>query len=166
MTPVSGTNMEAARSLAAAGKTREAQKAREPQDPSKEDGKLSPKPRRDEYLPEEKQEPIGRYWLGKDEEGQPKVFMDDPQKARPASPAGAPEKDEPGKKTEICICDTDKVDREVEKLKKKQEELKQAVATETDPARAQEQQKKLGRIEHELGQKDNDAYRRQHASYT
>ncbi len=166
MTPVPGTNLGPAQSLTPAGKARETQRVQAPQEGLQNHREPLPKPQRDQYLPEEKPEPIGRYWMGKDEQGQPKIFFDHPQKAGPASPTNAPEKAEPERKAEICICDTGKVDRELEKLKKRQSELKQSFATEANPARRQDLEKKLNQVERELEQKDNDTYRRQHASYT
>lgn len=109
------------------------------------------KPVMDEYVPEEKQEPYGRYWMGRDEDDQPKIYFDDPERVadaprQPEAPpdakrpdADAPEAEEPEgdkdakgperKEDENWECDTDKVDRE-------------------------------------LSQKDNDTYRRQHSAFT
>lgn len=86
------------------------------------------KPRRDEYIPEEKKEP--------------------------------------GNNVERCTGSTDKVDREIEKLKREKQELEQRLNTETDEARIKDMKTKLAQVERELRQKDNDTYRRQHASYT
>ena len=35
---------------------------------------------RDEYVPEEPQEPSGRYWMEKDEVGQPIIHFDDQER--------------------------------------------------------------------------------------
>ena len=86
------------------------------------------KPRRDEYIPEEKKEP--------------------------------------GNNVERCTGSTDKVDREIEKLKREKQELEQRLNTETDEARIKDLKTKLAQVERELRQKDNDTDRRQHASYT
>ncbi len=114
---------------------------------------------RDEYIPEEKREPSGRYWLG-NEDGQPRVCFDGPDQDKGAD---GPEKN--AGKAESCTCDTDKVDREIEKLKKKREELESRISSETDGVKIRELEKELARVENELRQKDNDAYRRQHAAY-
>jgi len=111
-------------------------------------------PARDEYVPEEKREPSGRYWRGRDEAGQPKVYFDDPDQD---------EKKASGGKAERLTCNTDQVDREIEKLKQKREELERRLHSETDDARIAELEKELARIESELRQKDNDTYRRQQA---
>lgn len=163
------------RPLAESGKTAGAPNAPRPE----KEGQSRPSaPKRDTYTPEEKEEPSGRYWMGRDENGQPKIHFDAPE--QPAadsredlSPAHDSEKKperpaskEDGKKTEVCVCDTDKVDREIEKLKKKQEELKQQLGSETNEENVQALKKKVAQVEGELAQKDNDAYRRQHAQFS
>jgi len=107
-------------------------------------------PARDEYIPEEKREPSGLYWLGRDEDGQPKVYFDDPEQG----------------KEESCICNTDEVDREIEELKKEQAELESKISSETDETKAENLARELAQVEEELHQKDTDAYRRQHATFT
>ena len=146
-------NIGAVQPLTAAEKLLEASKVRK----SGEEAQGRPLSRAmDEYVPEEPGEPSGRYWMGKDEEGQPKIHFDDPEKA-----AGAPKKPE-----EKWVCDTGKVDREIEKLKKKQQELKQQLGTETNEARIKELERQLAQAEQELSEKDNDTYRKQHSTFT
>ena len=152
MTPISGFNNEAIRSLAAPENTQGAPKVQKPEEPQSR----QPKAMMDEYVPEEPQEPSGRYWMGGDEDGQPKIHFDDPEKA-----SGAPKKPE-----EKWVCDTGKVDREIEKLKKKQQELKQQLGTETNEARIKELERQLAQAERELSEKDNDTYRKQHSTFT
>ncbi len=178
MEPISGMISGAIPSPAAAGIA--PSKAQRPEE--KTQGSPIPSAR-DEYVPEEKQGPTGRYWLGRDEDGQPKVYFDDPERA-----AGAPEKEEKrpnagspdqdrkaaapekkaagGKKAEICRGSTDKVDREIEKLKKKREELERQIDLETDETKIRELERKLAQVEGELRRKDTDAYRRQHAVFS
>jgi len=140
------------------------------------------KPVMDEYIPGEKQEPSGRYWLERGEDGQPKVCFDDLERAadapekqdgRPSADssaqdkaAGGPTKSAPGKKAETCTGNTDKVDREIENLKKRQEELERQMHSETDEAKIKALERELSRVERELSQKDNDAYRRQHTVFS
>ena len=152
MTPISGLNHEAIRPLSAPEKTQGAPKVQKPEEPQSR----QPKATMDEYVPEEPQEPSGRYWMGKDEDGQPKIHFDDPEKA-----AGAPKKPE-----EKWMGNTDKVDREIEKLKKKQQELKQQLGTETDEVKIKDLERQLAQVERELKQKDNDTYRKQHSTFT
>ncbi len=201
-----------------AEKAKEAEKAAE----EKNAGKLSEP--RDEYISSEKagQKPTGLYWVGQDENGNRKIFFDDPEadhtngkddrseesedgKAPKVYPSGHPAMQAPdgagglpsdkvggdsqGKPAEKCVTNTDKVDREIKKLKEKKQQLKQQIQSvsgdETSfghpsmpgsaPAEARvsgnnkenkirELQKKLAQVEKELSQKDNDTYRRQNAS--
>lgn len=171
---------------AASPAVREAERAREAR-PASPAASGSRKPLQDEYVPEgeKRQESCGRYWLGKDEDGSPKIYFDDPEAAKdvPASPGAAgtperedPEKDEepraPGKaapsggKEERCTGNTDAVDREIKKLKEKKEKLEKQLSSETDETKARELERKLSQVESELRQKDNDAYRRRHAVFT
>lgn len=142
------------------------------------------KPARDEYVPEEKRESCGRYWLGKDGDGSPKIFFDGPEAVgeAPAYPEASQKEDldggeapaVPGKKApagrdrkeERCICDTGKVDREIEKWKAKRAELEKRLSSETEEAKKEELKRKLSQVENELRQKDNDTYRRQHSTFT
>lgn len=129
------------------------------------------KPVMDEYVPEEKQEKSGRYWLGKDEEGAPKIYQDalDENASKENSAKRTektPEKKTSGSKEEKCTASTDKVDREIEKLKRKKEELEQKISSETDETKIKELEKKLMQVENELKQKDNDTYRRQHTVFS
>ena len=129
------------------------------------------KPVMDEYVPEEKREPSGLYYLGKDEDGQPKIYFDDLEQDEGADnpepkAADAPKEKADGKKAETCTGNTDKVDREIEKLKKEREQLERQINSETDEAKKKGLEAKLAQVENELRQKDNDAYRRQHAVFS
>ncbi len=63
-------------------------------------------------------------------------------------------------------CSTDKVDREIEQLRKKQQQLQQKLNQTDDPQQREALQKQLDAVARELQQKDNDAYRRQHAEFS
>lgn len=137
----------------------------EPVPPPREEGDRTPRPVTDEYVPEEKREPTGLYWPGRDEDGSPKIFFDAPQEQDPPEDPGAPEQPEgpeKGDEAEQYTGSTDKVDREIERLKRKREELEAQISREADPAKTERLEKELARVERELRQKDNDAYRRQH----
>lgn len=177
MQPISAVDPGAVQSPRSAAGVKEPLKALRPE----EEGRGRPqKPVTDEYVPEAKQEPSGRYWLGKDEDGQPKIYFDAPERAAdapqkqgglPDAPDADKDVDGPDKKAsddraESCTCNTDKVDREIEELKKRQEELKRQIDSETDGTKIRELEKQLARIESELSQKDNDTYRRQHAVFS
>ena len=124
-------------------------------------------PEADEYVPEEKQEPSGRYWLGRDEDGQPKVYFDDPKReSGEPSGASAPAKKAAGEKPEQCTANTDQVDREIERLKKRKEALERQIEAQTDGTKIKELERKLAQVERELAQKDNGTYRRQHTVFS
>lgn len=176
MMPISGVSTGAVQPLTTAEKVLGASKVQKPEEESQ--GRQL-KPVMDEYIPEEPQEPSGRYWMGKDEDGQPKIYFDDPERAAdaPRQPEDAPESEEPDSadqgakgperkkdQDEVWEGNTDKVDREIEKLKKKQQELEQRINTETDEAKIKDLERQLAQVERELKQKDNDTYRRQHTT--
>lgn len=117
-------------------------------DATKEIGGEQEEERKDEYVSSEESgsKPSGLYRLGQDESGNPKVLYDDPKKAKE------------------CTTNTDRVDREIEKLKEEKKQLEQQIsAAAGDEKKARELEKKLAQVEGELSQKDNDTYRRQNA---
>ncbi len=173
-----------------AKKVKEAEKAAA----EKSAGKLSEP--RDEYISSEKsrQKPAGLYRVGRDENGNRKIFFDDP-KAHPANgrddrseeskdaKAAKAGEESQGKPAEKCVANTDKVDREIKKLKEKKQQLEQQLqsasghpampgsapaearaSTDNTESKIRELEKKLAQVENELSQKDNDTYRRQNAS--
>ena len=161
---ISGIGLNAAQALAAAANVKAVP---EVQRPEAEASARSRAPVVDEYVPEEKQEPSGRYWLGRDEDGRPKVFFDDPELADDQpSDAPAPEKKVEGDNAERCTGSTDQVDREIERLRKRKETLEQQINVQTDEVKLKELEEKLAQVERELAQKDNDAYRRRHTVFS
>lgn len=176
MMPVSGASTSSAQPLTKAEEVLGASKV---QKPAEEARNRQLKPVMDEYVPEEPREPSGLYWRGRDEDGQPRIYFDDPDQAAdaPKQPEDAPEAEEPdsadqgakgpeGKKEkdEVWEGNTDRVDREIENLKKKQQELEQRLNAETDESKIKALERQLVQVERELQQKDNDTYRRQHAT--
>ncbi len=134
----------------------------------------APVPATDQYVPEEAHTPCGLYWVGKDEDGSPRIFFDDPEpktadtppEDEKSTPPGGPEKPASGRGEEKCTCDTSKVDREIEQLKKRREQLESQLRTETYEARVRELERQLAQVDRELSQKDNDAYRRGHSQFS
>lgn len=123
----------------------------------------------DEYLSSEKSDvkPSGLYRLGQDEGGKKKVFFDAPKKSGNADGNEQPKvkSDNPEEPAKECTTNTDKVDREIEKLKDEKQQLERQIqSTVGDEKKIKELKQKLAQIENELRQKDNDAYRRQNAS--
>lgn len=84
--------------------------------------------------------------------------------AEQAEPAPAAKADDKARSVERCS--TDKVDREIAKLRQKQQQLQQKLNQTEDPEQREALQKQLDAVARELQQKDNDAYRRQHAEFS
>ena len=72
---------------------------------------------------------------------------------------------EPEDKRSTTTCDTGKVDRELENLRKRQEELEEQLRS-AAPEQAEAIQRQLDQVNRELSRKDNDSYRRQHAVFS
>ena len=120
--------------------------------------------KRDEYIPSEKDESIGLYSMKQDENGGHGIKFDDPNKSdKSDKPADEPEKEK--SESEECTCNTDKVDRELKRLREKAERLEQQLrsASEEEAAKLQKQ---LAGVQSELAQKDNDSYRRSQAEFS
>ena len=100
MMPISGVNTGAVQPLTTAEKVLGASKVQKPEEEA-QGHQL--KPVMDEYVPEEPQEPSGRYWMGKDEDGQPKIYFDDPERAAdgPKQPEDAPERRSPNRQARV-----------------------------------------------------------------
>lgn len=112
----------------------------------------------DEYIHGERPEPTGLYKVTHDQEGNPKIRFDGPMKKSTAGGLSEP--------AEVSTVNTDQVDREIEKLKEKREQLEQQIATMKDSRKAEDLKKQLSQIENELRKKDNDAYRSQNAVFS
>lgn len=72
---------------------------------------------------------------------------------------------EPENKTQTTTANTDQVDREIEQLKKRKEQMEKQLHT-AEPDQAESIRKQLDQVERELAQKDSDAYRRQHTVFS
>ncbi len=123
---------------------------------------------KDEYISSEKsgKEPAGLYRLGQDGNGSRKIFFDDPNRSDRTEGKEQPKADGScqGKSSEKCVTDTDRVDKEIEKLKEKKQQLEQQIRSASgDEKKVRELEKELAQVESELSQKDNDTYRRQNA---
>lgn len=138
----------------------------------------------DEYISSEKsgEKPDGLYHVGQDENGNRKVFFNDPKKAdrnrQPEGTADGSEKggernnpkvnaDAPDDGEEKCVGNTDKVDREIRELKQKKQQLEQQLqSAEGDEKKTRELENKLAQVEQELARKDTDTYRKQNSTFT
>ena len=115
-----------------------------------------PDERRDEYIPAGEEEPVGLYRVEQDGEGKRRISFD--------APGPRPEEEEgPEKETARCTTDTGQVDREIEALREKEQQLEQRLRDETDERKRDDLERQLAQTKQELRQKDNDTYRRSHA---
>lgn len=133
----------------------------------KNSGRL-PEPQ-DEYISSEKSgtKPGGLYRVGRDEDGKKRIFYDDPKKSGDSDKGRQPEVKSvsSGKPEERCTANTDKTEREIRKLKEKQQQLRQQIrAASGDEQKIRELEKELARVESELNQKDNDTCKKQNAT--
>lgn len=135
----------------------------------------------DEKLPASE---TGIYHLSKDEDGNPKIVFDAPDRMEKDSDKlsdaednlmsdEAPQKvdgsDSPKEEPETtqCITNTDKVDKEIKKLKEERKQILQELGKAgEDEEKQADLQKRLSELDAELQAKDNDAYRKQHATHT
>lgn len=118
---------------------------------------------RDEYVSSEKsgKKPTGLYRVEQDENGNRKIYFDDPN-SRASKTEG---KDQ--EKPEVCVGNTDRVEQEIRKLKEKKQQLEQQLQSASgDKKKVREVERKLAQVEQELSTKDNDTYRRQHTVFT
>ena len=172
---------ERVREKQAALKAEKAKEAKETKEAAEEKGSGKLSEPQDVYIRSEKsgKEPVGLYRIGQDENGGRKIFFEDPDKADRADGKEEPKAekadgkkpkvdgDSQGKPAEVCIGNTDKVDREIKKLKEKKRELEQQIRSASgDERKIQELEKKLAQVEQELSQKDNDTYRKQHSEFS
>ncbi|MCI8553430.1 MAG: hypothetical protein HFJ80_00590 [Clostridiales bacterium] len=134
----------------------------------------SPAPSFDKYVPEESDARLsaGLYYPTHDESGHPQVQWEPPVSLPADEPASeepemvAPTQERPDSRSESCTANTDRVDREIEKLKREKQQLEQQLRSAPDSPKAEEWTRQLSRIEQQLSQKDNDAYRRQHTVFS
>ena len=172
---------ERVREKQAALKAEKAKEAKETKEAAEEKGSGKLSEPQDVYIRSEKsgKEPVGLYRIGQDENGGRKIFFEDPDKADRADGKEEPKAekadgkkpkvdgDSQGKPAEVCVGNTDKVDREIEKLKEKKRELEQQIRSASgDERKIRELEKKLAQVEQELSQKDNDTYRKQHSEFS
>ena len=133
---------------------------------------------RDRYAPEKPTKGAGLYSMGKDEDGNPVLRFDSPDKAKEAAGEKTPKEEKEAAKEEQAaeereeeraktrtVTNTDRVDRELQELREEAEELAQKLRTATGKE-AESIQQKLTLAKIELRIKDNDTYRRANAQVT
>lgn len=147
-----------------------------------------PNGRHDEYVPsgDKSEQSAGVYKLKQDKDGKKKIEFDRTDSAkknggRPevnSKPSAEPDSDKQpegvdgskrsnGKTESKCTANTDRVDREIKKLKKEKRRIEQELnSNRSDEDKCRELEQQLSQVESELSMKDNDAYRKQNAAYT
>ena len=131
----------------------------------------------DEYISSEKsgEKPRRSVSARTGRKRKPQDCFDDPKKARDIEESengkenkqSKVQEENPQNPEEKCVGNTDKVDREIEKLKEKKKQLEQEIMSASgDEQKIQELERKLAQVESELSQKDNDTYRKQNSSFT
>lgn len=126
---------------------------------------------KDEYISSEKSgvKFTGLYRIGQDEDGKRKIFFNNPKKSGNADGKEQLKVNEGYSEESVKkgTMDTGKADREIKRLKEKRQQLEQQIRSASgDQEKVRELEKKLAQVESELSQKDNDAYRRQNASFS
>lgn len=135
----------------------------------------------DEKLPASES---GIYHLSKHEDGNPEIIFDAQDRMEKNSdklsdaednlmgdevPQKGVGSDSPKEEPETtqCITNTDKVDKEIKKLKEERKQILQELGKAgEDEEKQADLQKRLSELDAELQAKDNDAYRKQHATHT
>ncbi len=171
-------------------KAKEAEKAAE----VKKSGKLSEP--QDEYINSEKsgKKPTGLYRVGQDQNGNRKIFFDDPKAdhangKNDRSGEGEDGKEpkvsgeSQGKPAEKCVTNTDYVDREIKKLKEEKQQLEQQIQSASRdeipfghpsmpgsaPANARvsdnKEENKIRELEKKLAQVENELSRKDNDTY-
>ena len=131
------------------------------------------KKRFDTYETQPQQPSAGVYQVAHDNEGHQIIQVDESWEPAPEQLKAEPqnESDKPDNESEKPTIvkttgDTDKVDREIEKLKQTRAQLQQKIAAAKEPKDKESLETQLARVEAELKLKDNDTYRRQHMEIT
>lgn len=111
---------------------------------------------KDEYIKGSRPAVKGIYGLKADEHGENKISYESPDKI-------SDDKKVSGDEKKKYVTNTDSVDKEIERLKEKKENIEQELRMEKDVEKKKRLEEELSRIESELTMKDNDNYRRSKA---
>lgn len=131
-----------------------------------EPSSIEMKKRFDTYEAQPQQESTGIYQVSHDEEGRPIIQVDQGSETAQKQPKSESEDDSSQPIIVKTTGNTDKVDREIEKLKQTQAQLEQKIAVAKEPKDKESLETQLAQVKAELNPKDNDTYRRQHMEIT
>lgn len=143
-----------------------AQLEQKKQQEGRNDSSIELKKRFDTYEAQPQQQSAGVYQVTHDAEGHQIIQVDDNLETAQEQTEAQPQDE--GEKPMIVKTtgNTDKVDREIEKLKQTQAQLEQKIAAAKEPKDKEALETQLAQVEAELKLKDNDTYRRQHMEIT
>ena len=140
----------------------EQQKGQESRDTSSNDIKK----RVDTYEAQPPQQSAGVYQVTHDENGRRIIQVDESCETAQGQPKAKPQDESEKPNIVKTTVNTDKVDKEIEKLKQTQTQLEQKIAAAKEPKEKEKLEAQLAQVNAELKAKDNDTYRQQHMEIT
>ena len=124
------------------------------------------KKRVDTYEAQPPQQSAGVYQVTHDENGRRIIQVDESCETAQGQPKAKPQDESEKPNIVKTTVNTDKVDKEIEKLKQTQTQLEQKIAAAKEPKEKEKLEAQLAQVNAELKAKDNDTYRRQHSTFT
>ena len=124
------------------------------------------KKRVDTYEAQPPQQSAGVYQVTHDENGQKIIQVDKSCETAQGQPKAKPQDESEKPNIVKTTVNTDKVDKEIEKLKQTQTQLEQKIAAAKEPKEKEKLEAQLAQVNAELKAKDNDTYRQQHMEIT
>ena len=124
------------------------------------------KKRVDTYEAQPPQQSAGVYQVTHDENGQKIIQVDESCETAQGQPKAKPQDESEKPNIVKTTVNTDKVDKEIEKLKQTQTQLEQKIAAAKGPKEKEKLEAQLAQVNAELKAKDNDTYRQQHMEIT
>lgn len=120
----------------------------------------------DTYEAQPPQQSAGVYQVTHDENGRRIIQVDESCETAQGQPKAKPQDESEKPNIVKTTVNTDKVDKEIEKLKQTQTQLEQKVAAAKEPEEKEKLETQLVQVNAELKAKDNDTYRQQHMEIT
>lgn len=124
------------------------------------------KKRVDTYEAQPPQQSAGVYQVTHDENGRRVIQVDESCETAQGQPKAKPQDESEKPNIVKTTVNTDKVDKEIEKLKQTQTQLEQKIAAAKGPKEKEKLEAQLAQVNAELKAKDNDTYRQQHMEIT
>lgn len=120
----------------------------------------------DTYEAQPPQQSAGVYQVTHDENGRRIIQVDESCETAQGQPKAKPQDESEKPNIVKTTVNTDKVDKEIEKLKQTQTQLEQKIAAAKEPKEKEKLEAQLAQVNAELKAKDNDTYRQQHMEIT